>query len=160
MDEIIGHKVYSFLDGFFDYHQIMIAPKDMYKTSSITNWETFIWVVMPFGLKNAPPTYQWVLNTTFKDYLTLFIKLFLDDFNMFNNLNTHFTKLKLCSDKCRKFGISLNHENCTFLVHLGIILGYVVFKEGKLPNLKKILAIVHMLTPKTPKDIQVFNGMA
>jgi hypothetical protein len=46
------------------------------------------------------------------------------------------------------------------LVHLGVILGYVVFKEGKLPYLKKNLAIVHMPTPKTPKDIQVFDVMA
>jgi len=46
-------------------------------------------------------------------------------------------------------------------VHLGIIFGYhVVSKEGKLPDPKKILAIVHMPTPKTPKDIHVFNGMA
>jgi hypothetical protein len=45
------------------------------------------------------------------------------------------------------------------MVHLGVILGYVVSKEGKPPDLKKILAIVHMPTSKTPKDIQVFNGI-
>jgi hypothetical protein len=43
---------------------------------------------------------------------------------------------------------------------LNVILGYVVSKEGKLPDLKKILVVVHMPTPKTPKDIMVFNGMA
>jgi hypothetical protein len=47
-----------------------------------------------------------------------------------------------------------------FFAHLGVILGYVVSKEGKLFDPKKILTIVHMPTPKTPKDIQVFNGMA
>jgi hypothetical protein len=47
-----------------------------------------------------------------------------------------------------------------FMVHSGIILGYVVSKEGKLPNPKKISAIVHMPTPKTLKDIHVFNGMS
>jgi hypothetical protein len=46
------------------------------------------------------------------------------------------------------------------LVFFGVILGYIVFKEGKLLDLKKIIAIVDMLEPKTPKDIQVFNGMA
>ncbi len=54
----------------------------------------------------------------------------------------------------------MNHEKCMFLVHLGVIFGYMVSKEGKLPNLKKNLVIVHMPTLKTPKDIQVFNGMA
>jgi hypothetical protein len=47
-----------------------------------------------------------------------------------------------------------------FLVHLDIIWGYVVVKEGKLLDSKKILTIVHMPTPKTPKDLQVFNDMA
>jgi hypothetical protein len=83
----------------------------------------------------------------------MFMKLLLDDFNMFNDLDTHLTKLWLCFDKCREFNISLNPKKCMFLVHLSIILGYVVFKEGKLSDLKKILIIIHMPTPKTPKDI-------
>jgi hypothetical protein len=55
---MVGHEVYSFLDGFSGYHRIMIAPEDRYKTTFITNWVTFVWVVMFFGLKNAPPIYQ------------------------------------------------------------------------------------------------------
>jgi hypothetical protein len=82
----------------------------------------------------------------------MFMKLFLDDFNVFSDLDTHLTKLRLCFDKSREFGISLNLEKCMFLMHLSIIMGYVVSKESKLLDSKKILAIVHMLTPKTPKD--------
>jgi hypothetical protein len=48
---------------------------------------------MPFGLKNAPPTYQQVVSIAFKDYLWVFMKLFLNDFNMFNYLDTHLPKL-------------------------------------------------------------------
>ncbi len=83
----------------------------------------------------------------------MFMELFLDDFNMFNNLDTHLPKLCLCFDKWKEFSISLNPEKCMFLVHSCIMLGYVVFKEGKLMDLKEILAFVHMFTPKTPKDI-------
>ncbi len=79
-DEVTCHKVYSFLDGFFSYHQIMITPKDRYKTAFIINWGTFVWIFMPFGLKNAPPTYQQVVNMTFKDNLGMFMKLFMYDF--------------------------------------------------------------------------------
>jgi hypothetical protein len=82
----------------------------------------------------------------------MFMKLFLDDFNVFSDLDTHLTKLRLCFDKSREFEISLNPEKCMFLMHLSIIMGYVVSKESKLLDSKKILAIVHMLTPKTPKD--------
>jgi hypothetical protein len=81
------------------------------------------------------------------------MKLFLDDFNVFNNLYTHLPKLQLCFDKCREFGISLNLEKCMFLMHFGIILRYVVSKEGKLPDPKKISTIIHMPTPKAPNII-------
>jgi hypothetical protein len=144
---VVGHENYLLLDGFSCYHQIMIT----WKISTIllsSPIRELLWVVMPFGFKNALPTYQRVVNTTFKDYFGVFMKLFLDDFSVFNNLDTHILKLRLCFDKCRKFDISLNPKKCMFLVHL-----------GKLPNPKKIAAFVHMLTPKTPKDIQVFNGM-
>jgi len=67
LDEVVGHEVYSFLNGFSSYHHIMIASKDRYKTAFIINYGAFVWVVMPFGLKNAPPTYQQMVNTTFKD---------------------------------------------------------------------------------------------
>jgi hypothetical protein len=88
------------------------------------------------------------------------MKLFLDDFDMFSDLDNHLPKLRLCFDKCREFNISLNLKKWMFLVHSCVILGYVVAKEGKLLDSKKISTIIHMPTPKTPKDIHVFNGMA
>jgi hypothetical protein len=105
---------------------------------------------MPLGLKNAPPTYQQVVSTTFKDYIGMFMKLFMYDFNVFNNLNTHLTKLWLCFDKCSGF-VSLKLEKCMFHVHSKVILGYVY------PRLtigfEKNLIIVHVFTLKTLKDI-------
>jgi hypothetical protein len=71
----------------------MITLKNRYKIIFITDWGAFVWVVMTFGLKNASPTYQQVVNTTFKDYLGVFMKLFLDGFNMFNNLDNHLPKV-------------------------------------------------------------------
>jgi hypothetical protein len=85
LDKVVGREVYLFLDGFFGYHQIQIAPEDGYKMIS----ETFVWVVMPFGLKNVLPMYQRVMNKFFKDYLDDFMKLFLDDFTIFSDLDTH-----------------------------------------------------------------------
>jgi hypothetical protein len=74
----------------FKFHE------DHYKIVFIMNWGTFIWVVMPFGLKNAPPTYQRVVNKAFKDYLDDFVNLFLDDFTFFNDLKTYLSKLRKC----------------------------------------------------------------
>jgi hypothetical protein len=54
----------------------------------------------------------------------------------------------------------MNLNKCAFMVFLGMILGFIAFKEGKLLDPKKIQAIVDMLPRKNPKQIQVFNGMA
>jgi hypothetical protein len=74
------------------HDKIMITLKDRYKITFITKWGTFVWLVMLFELKNAPPTYQKVVNMVFKKYFCMFMKLFLDDFNIFNDLKTHLVK--------------------------------------------------------------------
>ncbi len=152
LDEMVGHEVYSFLDGFFEYHQIMIAPKDRYKIAFIINWGAFVWVVMPFRFKNVTnlstsgeysfQRISWGVHETIIGWL-----------QRVQYMDTHLLKLQLCFNKCREFDISLNPEKCMFLVHLSIILGYVVSKESKLPDLKRLSAIVHMSTLKTPKEI-------
>jgi hypothetical protein len=68
--------------------------------------------------------------------------------------------LKLCFQNCKEYGISLNLNNCAFMVFSWMILGFFVSKEGKLPDPKKIQVIIHMPPPKNPQQIQVFNGMA
>jgi hypothetical protein len=152
--------MYTFLDGFFGYHQIKIAPEDRHKTAFITDWGAFIWVVMSFGLKNVQPTYHQVINQAFKEYLGDFMKLFLDDLSVYSTTETHLDKLRKCFTKCREFGISLNPKKCCFLVCSGMILGYVVSVEGKFPDPKKIEALITMPRPRNIKDIQVFNGLA
>lgn len=79
---------------------------------------------MPLGLKNAPPTYQWVVSMAFQDYLGIFMKSFLDNFNVFNDLKTYRDKLWLCFDKCKKNDISLD------LVYFRVIVMYIVSKKG------------------------------
>jgi hypothetical protein len=78
LDKVTGHEAYSFLNGFYGYHQIQSTHEDHYKMTFIRNWGAFVWVVMPFGFKNAPPTYQRAMSKAFKDYLDDFIKLFWD----------------------------------------------------------------------------------
>ncbi len=133
LDMVLGHDVYSFLDGFSGYHQITIILKYKYKITFIIDWGTFVWIVMPFKLKNVLPIYQWAMNMAFHEYLEVFINSFLDDFNVFIDLKMHLAKLWLCFDKHQEFGISLNLKKYMFLVYSGVILGYVVFKVGKYP---------------------------
>ncbi len=57
LNTIVRYEAYSFLNGYSWYHEISIALEDRYKTAFIINWGAFIWKVMPFGVKNGPPTY-------------------------------------------------------------------------------------------------------
>jgi len=114
---------------------------------------------MSFGVKNGPPTYQKAITKTFKEYLDSFMRIFLDDFIVYSDMESHLHKLRLCFQKCKEYGISLNLDKCAYMVFSGMILGFIVSKEVKLPYPKKIQAIVNMPPPKNPQQIQVFNGM-
>jgi len=105
---------------------------------------------MPFGVKNGPSTFQKIVSTTFKKYLNRFMKIFLDDFIVYNDLKGQLLKLKLCFQKCREYRISLDLNKCAFMVFSGLILGFIVSKEGKIPNPKKVQAIVNMIVPTNP----------
>ncbi len=115
---------------------------------------------MPFGVKNGPPAYQKVVTKASHEYIDVFMKIFLDDITIFNDLSTHLEKLKKCFFKCREFSISLNLNKCAFMVFSGTILGFLVFKENKVMDSKKVEALVSMPIPITPQEIQVFNEMA
>ncbi len=99
------------------------------------------------------------MNRTFRDHLEKNLKVFLDDFMVSSDMDTHLQKFKLCFQKCREFGISLNPYKCVFMVFSRMILGFIVSKEGKLLNPKKIQAIIQMLVPINPQQIQAFNRM-
>ncbi len=105
---------------------------------------------MSFGVKNGPPIYQKVITKTFKEYLHNLMNILLEDFIVYSDMESHLQKLRLCFQKCREHGISLNLDKCAFMVFLGMILGFIVSKEGKLPNPKRIQAIVNMPPPKNP----------
>jgi len=93
---------------------------------------------MLFGVKNGPPTYHRVVTKAFGEYLDSFMKIVLDDFIVYSDMESHLQKLKLCFQKCRKYGINLNLTKCAFMVFSRMILGFIVSKEGKLPYLRKI----------------------
>jgi hypothetical protein len=58
----------------------------IYKTTFITDYGAFVWMVMPFGVKNGPPNFQRTINKTFREYLDQFMKIFLNDFTIYNEM--------------------------------------------------------------------------
>ncbi len=75
-------------------------------------------------------------------------------------MESHLQKLKLCFQKCKQYGFSLNPNKCAFMVFSGMILGFIISIERKQQDPKKIQIIINMPPPKNPQQIQVFNGMA
>jgi hypothetical protein len=85
---VIRSEAYSFLHEYFGYHQIFTTPKDRYKTTFVIDWGAFVWMVMPFGVKNGPPIFQRVVSRAFREYLDQFMKIFLDDFIVYSDMES------------------------------------------------------------------------
>jgi hypothetical protein len=68
------------------------------------------------------------MTKAFREYLDNFMKIFLDDFIVYNDMESNLQKLKLCFQKCREYGINLNPDKCAFMVFLGMTLGFIISK--------------------------------
>jgi hypothetical protein len=126
LENVGGHELYFFTDGFSGYHQIRIAPEDRYKTTFATEWESYQYIVMPFGLKKAPAIFSRVVVVAFKDFIHKFLEVYLDDWTVFSLWKGHVEILRLMLERCRKCQISLNIKKCIFNTSFGILLGNIV----------------------------------
>ena len=79
VDSMEGHSMLFFMDGFFGYSQILMAPEGMEKMSFITEWGTYCYRVMPFGLKNVGATYQRSVTTFFHDMMHRDVEVYVND---------------------------------------------------------------------------------
>jgi hypothetical protein len=158
LENVGGQEAYSFTDGFSGYHQIRIAPEDRHKTTFATEWGSFQYTVMPFGLKNAPAIFSRVVVASFKDFIHKFLEVYLDDWTMFSLLKDHVAVLRLMLDRCRQCQISLNIKKCIFSAPFGILLGHVVCKQGLLVDPAKIVVIVNLPPPKSVHQLKSTLG--
>jgi hypothetical protein len=79
LDNVGGQEVYSFTDGFSGYHHIQITKEDHQKTKFSTEWGSYQYTVMPFGLKNAPTIFSRVVVESFKEFLKKILEAYFDD---------------------------------------------------------------------------------
>ena len=160
LDRVAGHKLYSFLDGFSGYNQIQIHPDDQSKTTFTTKWGTFAYKVMPFGLCNAPATFQRVMMAAFQDFLQQWMEIFLDDFAVYGDEDDMVTKLELVFKRCIAMGISLNPDKCVFGIERGVLLGHVVSNDGVTVDDAKIIKIQDLPAPQNLRQLRGFLGHA
>ncbi|KAL3686474.1 hypothetical protein R1sor_009048 [Riccia sorocarpa] len=146
-----------FMDGFNGYNQIGIAPEDQYKTTFVMQWSTFVYRVMPFGLQNAPATFQRYMMNSFLP-LSDQLKLYLDDLCAHGPRGTHIATLRATFKACRKAKISLNPDKCFFGASYGPLLGLLVSRAGTSINPRKIECILQIPIPETVRDIHLSTG--
>ena len=159
VDSTAGHPMLSFMDGFSGYNQILMAPEDMEKTSFITEWGTYCYRVMPFGLKNAGATYQRAATTLFHDMMHRDVEVYVDDMIVKSQGGAdHLAALQRFFERIRQFRLRLNPKKCSFGVTSGKLLGHIVSERGIEVDPEKTKAILDMPAPRTEKEIRGFLG--
>ncbi|KAL3684863.1 hypothetical protein R1sor_002885 [Riccia sorocarpa] len=160
LDKVAGKDAYTFMDGYSGYNQVSIADEDQRKTAFITPWGAYAYARMPFGLSNAPATFQRLVIDTFADYIGEFMEAFLDDFTVSGDAEKHLEQLEKALVKCLENQLSLNPEKCVFWVQSGILLGHIICREGILMDPSKVEKIRKQPPPTNRKELQRVMGMA
>lgn len=116
---------------------------------------------MPFGLCNAPGTFQSFINETLRAYLDEFCTAYLDDILIYSDSEEeHVEHVKKVLNKLREAGLYLDINKCEFHVKRVKYLGLIITTEGIEMDQKKVDAIVNWHTPRHVKDVQSFLGFA
>ncbi|KAL4378792.1 hypothetical protein GQ457_02G028570 [Hibiscus cannabinus] len=161
LDRLAGKQFYCFLDGYSGYNQIAIAPEDQSKTTFTCPYGTFAFRRMPFGLCNAPATFQRCMTAIFSDLNEDCLEIFMDDFSTFgDNFDSCLSNLEKFLTRCKETNLVLNWEKCHFMVDEGIVLGHKISSKGMEVDKAKIEVISKLPPPTTVKGIRSFLGHA
>ncbi|GJV83494.1 reverse transcriptase domain-containing protein [Tanacetum coccineum] len=161
LERLAGNEYYCFLDGFSGYFQIPIDPNDQEKTTFTCPYGTFAYRRMPFGLCNAPGTFQRCMTAIFHDMIEKTMEVFMDDFSVFgSSFSTCLTHLEKMLKRCEDTNLALNWEKSHFMVKEGIVLGHKISKSGIEVDRAKINVIAKLPNPTTVKGIRSFLGHA
>jgi len=153
-------KIVVFEDIFESgYNQIKMTLEDRKKTSFITPWGAFFYLVMSFGLINVGATYQRAMTKIFHDMIHKEIEVYVDDMIVKSGTEEeHVENLSKMFQRLRKYKLRLNPNKCTFGVRSGKLLGFIVSQKGIEVDPDKVRAVREMPAPKTEKQVSGFLG--
>ncbi|GJU51372.1 reverse transcriptase domain-containing protein [Tanacetum coccineum] len=130
LERFTGNKYFCFLDGFSEYFQIPIDPMDQEKITFTCPFGTYAYRRMPFGLCNAPTTFQRCMLAIFHDMIEESVKVFMDDFSVFgDSFDKCLNNLDKMLQRCKDAHLVFNWEKCHFMVKEEIVLGHKVSSQ-------------------------------
>lgn len=160
-DELGGVKFFSKLDMFFGYYQIRVRAPDVPKTTFKTHEGHYEFLVIQFGLTNAPSTFQATMNEVFKSFLRKFVLIFLDDILTYNgSWQEHLNHVKLVLTRLREWGLVAKASKCVFGQEKVEYLRHLVTREGLEVDPQKIEVIKVWPQSTGVKGVRSFLGIA
>ena len=137
------------------------APEDQEKTTFTCPYGTFAYRRMPFGLCNAPATFQRCMLAIFEDLVEDIMEVFMDDFSVFgDSFDSCLNNLERVLIRCEEINLVLNWEKCHFMVKEGIVLGHKISHRGIEVDTAKVDAIAKLPPPSSVRAIRSFLGHA
>nr|GEY70107.1 reverse transcriptase domain-containing protein [Tanacetum cinerariifolium] len=161
LERLIEKDFYCFFDGFFGYFQIPIDPQDQENTAFTCPYGTFAYRRMPFGLCNAPGTFQRCMMAIFDDMIEETMEVVMNNFSVLSDsFSLCLSYLDQMLKRCKDTNLVLNWEKCHFMVMEGIVLDYKISKFRIEVDRAKVDVIAKLPHPTSVKGVRSFLGHA
>ena len=160
LDNMGKSEYFTTLDLKSGFHQILMDEKSIEKTAFSTDKGHFEFTRMPFGLKNAPATFQRAMNNVLQGLIGDVCYVYLDDIIiMGHSLQNHLKNVKTVLKRLAEFNLKIQLDKCEFLKRETQFLGHIITPEGVKPDPDKIQKILEWPLPKTEKELRAFLGL-
>jgi transposase InsO family protein len=161
LDQLAGAKFFTKIDLASGYHQVRVRSEDIHKTAFRTRYGHFEFTVMPFGLCNAPATFQRLINDVFRPLLDKSVIAFVDDILVYSRtVDEHRRHVREVLQLLRQHQLYTKVSKCQFGVDRAEFLGHTVSAEGVSVVPTKIQAIRDWPIPQTVHEVRSFLGLA
>lgn len=160
LDKLGRAQYFSTIDLAKGFHQILLKEEDRSKTAFSTPYGHYEFARMPFGLKNAPATFQRLINSVLRDLINKICVVYLDDILIFStSFQEHICNIKTVFRKLREANLKVQINKCKFFARETLYLGHILTTDGVKPDPTKIDTILGLKIPTTIKGIKSFLGI-